>query len=81
MNLFNAAQGLLGTIGSGPSDTEPDTIKLNYHAGTPCFTVAQSVVTEHIRVRFYFSEIADAVTNVLLISMHLHRWRIESSQS
>ena len=81
INLFNTAQGLLGTIGSGPSDTESDTIKLNYYVGTACCTVSQSVVIEHVGTKLYGSEIADAVTAVLLISMHQHRCRIESSQS
>ena len=49
--------------------TEPDIMELNYHAGTACRTVAQSVVTEHVGVRFYGSEIADAITAVLLISI------------
>ena len=47
----------------------PDIMELNYHAGTACRTVAQSVVTEHAGVRFYGSEIADAITAVLLISI------------
>ena len=48
---------------------EPDIMELNYHAGTACWTVAQSVVTEHVGVRFYGSEIVDAITAVLLISI------------
>lgn len=44
-------------------------MELNYHAGTACRTIAQSVVTKHIGVRFYSSEIADAITAVLLISI------------
>lgn len=44
-------------------------MELNYHAGTACRTVAQSVVTEHVGVRFYGFEIADAITAVLLISI------------
>ena len=48
---------------------EPDIMELNYHAGTACWTVAQSVVTEHVGVRFYGSEIADAITAVLFISI------------
>ena len=44
-------------------------MELNYHAGTACRTVAQSVVTELFGVRFYDSEIADAITAVLLISV------------
>ena len=41
---------------------EPDIVELNYHAGTACCTVAQSVVTEHVGVRFYDPEIADAIS-------------------
>ena len=52
---------------------EPDIVELNYHAGTACRTVAQSVVTEHVGVRFYDPEIADAITAVFLISVCLDR--------
>lgn len=48
---------------------EPDPMELNYHARTACHTVAQSVVIEHVGVRFYGTEIADAVIAVLLISI------------
>lgn len=46
-------------------------MELNYHAGTACRTVAQSVVTEHIGVRFHDPGIADAITAVLLVSVCL----------
>ena len=52
---------------------EPDFLELNYHAGTACRTVAQSVVTKHVGVKFYDPEIADAIMAVFLISLCLDR--------
>jgi len=51
---------------------EPDTMELNYHAGTACRSVAQLVVTEHIGVRFHSAETADAITAALVISVCLN---------
>ena len=44
-------------------------MELNYHARTVCCTVAQSMVTEHVGVRFNTPETADEITAVLLISV------------
>ena len=44
-------------------------MELNYHAGTACCTIVQSVFTEHVEVKFNNPETADATTAVLLISV------------
>ena len=47
-------------------------MELNYHSETACCTIAQSVVTEHVGVRLYGSEIAAAITAVLLTSVCMY---------
>jgi len=48
---------------------ERDTMELNYHAGTACHKIAKVVTTEHVGVKVYDNDIADAMTTMFLISI------------